>query len=265
MTESDPVTQPQPLPEPDGHGTPHDVAGPGNARHAAESKGAGSTGMGLLRETAIIVVSALVLSWLIKTLLVQAFFIPSPSMHDTLVEGDRVMVSRLVPRVLDIHRGDIVVFKDPGGWLGTYVPPDHGPLGNAVVEGLTIVGLMPQDSGEHLIKRVIGVPGDHVTCAGGPDAKIEVNGVAITETAYLKPGSMPSETAFDVVVPDGMLFVLGDNRQNSADSRAHLGNPGGGFVPVDNVVGTAFATVWPFSRATWHRNPGDVFAQVPAP
>ncbi|ACZ30203.1 signal peptidase I [Xylanimonas cellulosilytica DSM 15894] len=267
MTESDPVTHPQPMPDPSPDGIHH--AGLGTGRPAAHASGNGrpgaaSRGLGLLRETAIIVVSALVLSWLIKTLLVQAFYIPSPSMYDTLVEGDRVMVSRLVPRVLDIHRGDIVVFKDPGGWLDPYVPPDHGPIGNAVVTGLTAVGLMPQDTGEHLIKRVIGLPGDHVTCCDA-DGQVDVNGVAITETPYLRPGQVPSKASFDVVVPDGMLFVLGDNRGDSADSRAHLGNPGGGFVPVDNVVGTAFATVWPFPRATWHRNPGDVFEQVPAP
>jgi signal peptidase I len=254
------VTQEHPLPEPAGAATQHAGSGGGSHRRATESKG-----LGLLRETAIIVVSALVLSWLIKTLLVQAFFIPSPSMSDTLVTGDRVMVSRLVPRVLDIHRGDIVVFKDPDNWLrGEYTPPDYGPVGNAVVTGLTAIGLMPQDTGEHLIKRVIGLPGDHVTCCDA-DGKVEINGVAITETAYLLPGSIPSQRPFDVVVPEGKLWVMGDNRQNSADSRYHMDDPSGGFVPIDNVVGTAFATVWPFSNATWHRNPGDVFAKVPAP
>jgi signal peptidase I len=265
VTESDPVTDQ--LPEPVRPGAHRAENGPG--QHRAEGsrrrrQASGSKGLGLLRETAIIVVSALVLSWLIKSLLVQAFYIPSPSMHDTLVEGDRVMVSRLVPRVLDIHRGDIVVFKDPGNWLETYVPPDRGPIGNAVVTGLTAVGLMPQDTGEHLIKRVIGTPGDHVSCEGD-GAPVVVNGVPLDETSYIRPGEVPSKNAFDEVVPEGMLFVMGDNRGDSADSRAHLGSPGGGFVPIDNVVGTAFATVWPFPHATWHRNPGDVFAQVPAP
>ncbi|WP_425954515.1 signal peptidase I [Xylanimonas sp. McL0601] len=230
-----------------------------SARHKPRN-----AGLGLMRETAIIVVSALVLSWLIKSLLVQAFFIPSESMQDTLEVGDRVMVSRLVPRVLDIHRGDVVVFRDPGGWLPPYVAPDYGPIGNAVARGLTVVGLLPQDTGEHLIKRVIGVPGDHVTCCNA-DGKVEVNGTAITETPYIKPGSIPSQDPFDTVVPDGMLFVMGDNRQDSSDSRYNTGKPGGGFVPIDNVVGTAFATVWPFDHATLHRNPGSVFEQVPEP
>ncbi|QAY62253.1 signal peptidase I [Xylanimonas allomyrinae] len=235
------------------------VRSAGVSRHRAPKKG-----LGLLRETAIIVVSALVLSWLIKSLLVQAFFIPSASMEDTLEVGDRVMVSRLVPRVLDLHRGDIVVFRDPGGWLRPYEPPDHGPIGNAIGRGLTAVGLLPQDTGEHLIKRVIGLPGDHVTCCDA-DGKIEVNGTAITETSYIKPGSIPSQVPIDQTVPEGMLFVMGDNRQDSADSRFNTSKPGGGFVPIDNVVGTAFATVWPFDRATWHRNPGSVFEQVPEP
>ncbi|WP_242496256.1 signal peptidase I [Xylanimonas protaetiae] len=256
------MTHPQPGPEP----TPTDArpapAGRPGSRETRRRRGVGAS---LLRETAVIVVSALALSWLIKTLLVQAFLIPSGSMHDTLVEGDRVMVSRLVPRVFDLHRGDIVVFKDPDHWLRGYVTPDRGPLGDAMVTALTAVGLMPQDSGEHLIKRVIGLPGDHVSSEGGPGAKVLVNGVPITETAYIEPGSMPSEVPFDVVVPDGKLWVMGDNRQDSADSRAHQGTPGGGFVPVDDVVGTAFATVWPLTRMTWHSNPGDVFAQVPAP
>jgi signal peptidase I len=246
----------------------HPAAGPAHARAASPDGGRPGTpasrGLGFVRETAIIVVSALVLSWLIKTLLVQAFFIPSESMSDTLIKDDRVLVSRLVPRVLDIHRGDIVVFKDPGDWLEPTETKDRGVIGDAVVDALTAVGLMPQDSGEHLIKRVIGLPGDHVMCCNA-DGKIEVNGIAITETPYIRPGSLPSQIPFEQVVPSGMLWVLGDNRQNSADSRFHLGDPGGGFVPIDNVVGTAFATVWPFSRATWHRNPAEVFAQVPAP
>ena len=230
-----------------------------SARHKARSKG-----LGLLRETAIIVVSALVLSWLIKTLLVQAFYIPSQSMEDTLEKGDRVMVSRLVPRVFDINRGDIVVFKDPGDWLAPYVPPDYGPIGNVVARGLTLVGLLPQDTGEHLIKRVVGLPGDTVECCTA-EGLVTVNGVAIEETEYLKRGVAPSQTTFSTVVPEGMLFVMGDNRSNSQDSRYNTGKPGGGFVPVDNVVGTAFATVWPFDRATWHRNPGSVFDGVPQP
>jgi len=215
----------------------------------------------LLRETAIIVVSALVLSLLIKTFLVQAFFIPSASMEDTLVEGDRVMVSRLVPGAFDVHRGDVVVFKDPGGWLPPPAPQDESPVSEAVRAALTFVGLLPQDTGEHLIKRVVGVPGDHVVCCDA-EGRVSVNGEPIDET-YIKPGSVPSQDEFDRTVPEDMLFVMGDNRQNSADSRYNTGKPGGGFVPMGNVVGTAFVKVWPLSHLGLLRNPGDVFADVP--
>ncbi|MCF4122902.1 signal peptidase I [Antribacter sp. KLBMP9083] len=218
--------------------------------------------LAMLKETAIIVVSALVLSWIIKSFLVQAFFIPSASMQDTLEVGDRVMVSRLTPGPFDLRRGDIVVFKDPGGWLGPYVPPDRGPVGNAITSGLTFVGLLPQDTGEHLIKRVIGLPGDHVVCCDA-EGRVTVNDVDLTETSYIAPGSVPSQDPFDTVVPEGMLFVMGDNRQNSQDSRYNTSKPGGGFVPVENVVGAAFATVWPFDRATWLSNPSEVFEYVP--
>jgi len=216
----------------------------------------------LLRETVVILVSALVLSLVIKTFLFQAFYIPSASMRETLIQGDRVLVTKLAPGPLDVHRGDIVVFKDPGGWLPPVVPAEQSALRDRVTQVLTYVGLLPQDSGEHLIKRVIGLPGDHVASdgTGGP---VTVNGVGITEP-YLRPSSVPSEVAFDVVVPEGSVWVMGDNRQNSQDSRYHLGDPGGGSVPVDNVVGVAFVTVWPADRFELLRNPGATFAAVPA-
>jgi len=221
-------------------------------------------GLTLLKETGIIVVSALIVSWLIKTFLIQAFFIPSESMEDTFERGDRVMVSRLVPRFFEVHRGDIVVFKDPGDWLTHYPTTDRGPIGNALVTIFTGVGLLPQDSGEHLVKRTIGVAGDHVACCNAAGL-VTVNGTPISEQLYLRPGAIPSQIAFDVVVPPDSLFVMGDNRQNSADSRFNTDKPYGGFVPVENVVGTAFATVWPFSRAMLLRNPGSVFESVPNP
>lgn len=216
-------------------------------------------GVGFLREVAIIVISALVLSWLIKTFLIQAFFIPSESMEDTLQVDDRVMVSRMVPEVFDAHRGDIVVFTDPGGWL----PAQRVEPTNAVGDFLTWIGLRPQDNGDHLIKRVIGTEGDRVTCCDD-DGRVSVNGVPLDET-YLKPGAIPSEVEFDAMVPADSLFVMGDNRQNSGDSRYHLGDPGGGFVPLDDVTGSAFVRVWPFDRFAMLRNPGEVFADVPAP
>ncbi len=222
-----------------------------------------SAGGSLLRETAIILVSALVLSWLIKTLLVQAFFIPSSSMHDTLVEDDRIMVSKLTPGPFDLERGDIVVFKDPGGWLEGQKPVEATGWRGALNDVLTFVGLYPQDAGEHLVKRVIGLPGDRVACAG-PGEPVTVNGVALDEP-YLAEGAIPSQMAFDVTVPPDSLWVMGDNRQRSSDSRLHQGDPGGGAIPVDNVVGKAFVLVWPLDRATVLHNPGDTFEDVPDP
>jgi signal peptidase I len=215
----------------------------------------------MLRESAIIVVSALVLSMVIKTFLVQSFYIPSESMEDTLEVGDRVLVTKLAPGPLDVHRGDVVVFKDPGGWLPPASGPERTGIGKVAVDALTFVGLLPQDSGEHLIKRVIGVPGDTVACCD-EQGRVSVNGVSIDEP-YLAPGVEPSEIEFSVVVPEDSLWVMGDNRQNSQDSRYNQGNPGGGSIPIGNVVGVAFLTLWPPDRATVLRNPGDTFAEVP--
>ncbi|MCR6706117.1 MULTISPECIES: signal peptidase I [Cellulomonas] len=220
-----------------------------------------SAGGSILRETAIILVSALVLSWLIKTFLVQAFFIPSSSMHDTLVEDDRIMVSKLTPGPFDLERGDIVVFKDPGGWLEGQKPVEATGWRGAMNDVFTFVGLYPQDAGEHLVKRVIGLPGDRVACAG-PGEPVTVNGVALDEP-YLAAGAIPSQMDFDITVPPNSLWVMGDNRQSSSDSRLHRGDPGGGSIPIGNVVGKAFVLVWPLDRATVLHNPGATFEDVP--
>lgn len=217
---------------------------------------------GLLREALVVMVSALVLSVLIKTFLAQAFYIPSGSMEDTLEFGDRVMVTKLAPGPLELERGDLVVFVDPGGWLN--VPEDTRPAWQrSVSDVLTWVGILPQDAGHHLIKRIIGMPGDHVVCCHD-DGNLVVNGEEIDEP-YLKPGVNPSEIEFDIVVPEGQLWLLGDNRSNSADSRAHMGRPGGGTVPIDNVVGRAFVLLWPLDRFTLINNPEDVFSSIPDP
>ena len=242
-------------------GDPRDPGTPGAHRdHAARPA---RRRWSFAREIGVIVVAALVISFLIKTFVVQPFVIPSPSMENTLIEDDRVLASRFVPRFLDVHRGDVVVFKDPGGWLSA--TPREEPSGVVKVGEtfLTFIGIRPVDADEHLIKRTIGLPGDHVTCCDA-QGRVSVNGVPIDET-YIKPGSVPSEIPFDVVVPEGYLFVLGDNRQNSGDSRYNTDKPGNGFVPIDNVVGTAVAKVWPLDRASLMRNPGSVFEDVPEP
>lgn len=239
--------------------------------HARSDEGSGaggrapkqrSRGMSALRESVIVLGTALVLSLLIKTFLVQSFYIPSESMESTLVEGDRVMVSRLVPGPFDLHRGDVVVFVDPGGWL-TPSTAEGNAIRDALISAGEFIGLLPSNTGSHLIKRVIGMPGDTVTCCDA-SGRLMVNGVPIDEP-YVIDGAVPSERTFEVIVPEGHLWVMGDNRPNSADSRIHLGKPGGGFVPIDNVVGVAQLRIWPFDRWGVLRNPGDTFADVPDP
>ncbi len=216
----------------------------------------------MLRETGIILVSAIVLSLVIKTFFAQAFYIPSGSMENTLLVGDRVMVTKLAPGPLSVNRGDIVVFKDPGGWLDPVTPAPQTPAQQVISSTLTFIGLLPQDSGEHLIKRVIGVAGDHVECCD-EQGRLMINGVSVDEP-YIAEGSVPSQVEFDVVVPEGSVWVMGDNRGNSEDSRFHQGNPGGGSVPVDDIVGVAFVTVWPADRLGLLRNPGTTFEAVPS-
>ena len=207
-------------------------------------------------ELVVLLVVALVLAVGVKALLVQAFYIPSGSMDDTLVLHDRILVQKVsywgpgVP-----SRGDIVVFEDPGGWL----QGDAGPqASNPVAEGLEVFGLFP--TGGHLVKRVIGVGGDTVACCDR-SGRVTVNGTALDED-YLPSGESPSVVRFEQEVPEGHLWVMGDNRSHSADSRAHLGDPGGGFVAVDEVVGKVFSVVWPLRHATLVHRP-ETFEAVP--
>ena len=185
---------------------------------------------------------ALVLAAVTKTFFVQSFFVPSGSMRPLFEKDDRILVEKVSYWNGDIHRGDVVVFDDSQHWLdpGT-VQEASGP----VQEGLEAVGLWP--TGGHLVKRVIGMPGDEVACCDA-NGHVTVNGVALDESDYLARGVQPSELSFEVTVPDDRLWVMGDNRQNSDDSRAHLDETGGGFVPVDDVVGKAWAIVWPLGR-----------------
>jgi signal peptidase I len=219
-----------------------------------------------VKEFAIVVGMALVLSFIVKTWLLQAFYIPSGSMEDTLVLNDRVIVSKLTPGPIDLERGDIVVFADPGSWLEETPAVPHGKVVTAIRETMTFVGLLPDNSENHLIKRVIGLPGDHVVCCdeGG---RITINGAAIKEP-YLKPGDAASEQDFDITVPRGRVWVMGDHRSNSADSRAHdspENNGSQGSVDERLIVGRAVALVWPLDHLTWLSNPHAVFAKVPAP
>lgn len=193
-------------------------------------------------ESILLVATALVLALIVKTFFFQAFYIPSDSMVPTMVQNDKLLVQKVSYWGSDTpDRGDIVVFRDPGNWLGA---GDLDPDPNAVQRGLEAIGLYP--SGGHLIKRVVGIGGDSVRCCNAKGLTV-VNGTPVTEP-YLADASVNADETFDITVPKGYLWVEGDNRGNSADSRAHLGEPGGGFISVDDVVGKAWLRVWPLDR-----------------
>ncbi|MET8628291.1 signal peptidase I [Kitasatospora sp. NPDC004669] len=202
-----------------------------------------------LKELPILIGIALILALVIKTFFVQAFSIPSESMQNTLQVGDRVLVDKLTPWFgAEPERGEVVVFHDPGGWLNDEPTQQSG---NSFVRGvqdvLSFVGLMPSANEKDLIKRVIAVGGDTVECKG--DGPVKVNGVALDEP-YIYPGNTPCGTQpfGPLKVPDGRIWVMGDHRADSLDSRFHMDQPGGGAVPVDNVIGRAFVVAWPVSH-----------------
>ncbi len=200
----------------------------------------------LLRELPALLVVAVLVSLVIKTFLVQFFFIPSGSMENTLQIQDRVAVNR-IPFLRDINRGDIVVFHDPANWL----PPVPENSGNKVIgtikEGLVAVGVLPNPAKQYLVKRVIGVPGDKVECCSKSGALL-VNGKETTEP-YIFAGNKPSETKFNVTVPEGKVWVMGDHRGASADSRYHQDDVNNGMVPIKEITGRVVAVIWPFNHA----------------
>src|ERR1700691_1136101 len=197
----------------------------------------------LWRELPVLVVIAVVLALVIKTFVVQPFYIPSGSMQNTLEIGDRVLVNKVVYHLRGISRGDIVVFNGEGSWDPEPVTSSN-PVSKLVGGLENLVGI---SHGDDYIKRVIGLPGDHVACCNA-EGKITVNGVPLSETSYLYPGNAPSATRFNITVPPGRLWVMGDHRAISYDSRGHIGDPGGGTIPENQVVGRAFVIIWPPSQ-----------------
>lgn len=205
--------------------------------------------LSFLRDLVVILLVAVLVSWALKTFLVRSFYIPSASMEQTLQIEDRIIVNQLVPQLMPVEYGDVVVFRDPGGWLMPTVTADRGWFADSVEWVLSMVGLAAPDSEEHLVKRVVGLPGDTVVCCS-PSGQLEVNGVGLVEP-YLKlpQGQVAvAEQAFEVTVPADSIFVLGDNRYNSQDSRAHLDEPSGGFIPLGHVVGKALVISMPIDR-----------------
>ncbi|MGW4164383.1 signal peptidase I [Streptomyces sp. NPDC004788] len=216
-----------------------------------------------VREIPVLVGVAVLIALVLKTFLVQAFVIPSGSMEQTIRIDDRVLVDKLTPWFgAKPQRGDVVVFQDPGNWLQQETaPPADDPVGvRQLKQALTFIGLMPSADERDLIKRVIAVGGDTVKCCG-EDGRITVNGVPLDEP-YLHPGNPPSKIPFEVKVPQGRIFVMGDHRSDSADSRYHLDEPDHGTVSEEQIVGRAVVIAWPFGH--WRRlEERSVFASVP--
>jgi signal peptidase I len=193
------------------------------------------------RELPILLGVAIIVAFLVRQFVVQTFFIPSGSMEETLLVDDRVLVNKLVYDFRQPERGEIIVFVSPQSWRNT---PEH----------------------EDYIKRVIGVPGDHVICCD-PQGRIQVNGHSLDEP-YVYPGNRMAPEDFDITVPQGRLWVMGDHREASGDSLANYNNHGQNIdeatVPIDSVIGRAFVLFWPFNRTTWLTVP-ETFSGVPAP
>ncbi len=230
----------------------------------------------LWQEVLIIAVVAVTAAALVKAFLLQSFYIPSESMAPGLVRSDRIVVEKVSYELGGSpRRGDVVVFADPGDWLPA--GEAAGPTGT-VAQVMERIGLYP--SGGHLVKRVIGVAGDSIHCCDD-QGRILVNGAALDERGYAREeGQQDGSACFGPVhdcdwtagpVPEGAIFVLGDNRSHSADSSYHLCasgdpdcTPGDEFVPVDLVVGKVVVLMWPWSHFAWLHRP-DAFAAVPGP
>ena len=234
-------------------------ADPKGGKGGKDAKGgkSGKSRRSFWRELPVLVIVALVLALIIKSFAIQAFFIPSGSMQNTLEIGDRVLVNKVVYHLRPIHRGDIIVFDGTGSWDFDSPPASSNIFSKAIDELEGLVGIS-QDPNIY-IKRVIGLPGDHVVCCN-TKGQITVNGVPLSESSYLYPGNAPSTQKFSITVPAGRLWVMGDHRAVSYDSRGHMGDPGGGTIPESGVIGRAFVIIWPPSQLGLPQHPRDVRA-----
>ncbi len=207
-------------------------------------------------ELALLLVVALALSVAVKTFFVQMFFVPSESMEPLFVRDDRILVQKVSYWNGQVRRGDVVVFEDRDDWLTLQ------PVLNPVQRALSTIGLYP--TGGHLVKRVIGVGGDRIRCCD-QQGRVTVNGVPLDEESYVAEGARPSDRPFDVTVPEGRLWVMGDNRLNSEDSRFHMDLEGNGTIDADSVVGKVWVIVWPAGRWDHVTRPGTFDQPEPAP
>ncbi|WP_049897254.1 signal peptidase I [Nesterenkonia massiliensis] len=210
-------------------------------------------------ELITIVALAILISFLVKTFLLRAFYIPSESMQPTLEVDDRVVVNLLAPGIMEIERGDVVVFEDTRSWWGSGGSTESNPVQDALI----FIGLLPDTSAHYVVKRVVGAEGDTVECCD-ESGRILVNGEPVDEP-YLYPGNAPSDTPFEITVPEGHVWLLGDHREASADSRAHVTEPNSGAVPVEDIIGRTAGIIWPLDRMSGGGSDRDPFENVPDP
>lgn len=238
---------------------PASGADPSDAQHGSERTHRRQR-MPLWLDTLVTMAVALIIAVLVKTFLIQPFYIPSASMNPTLLTDDKILVSKLSPGVFDLQRGDVIVFEDPDDWIPGDATENPTPRVRVMML-LSMVGLAPDPSQDHLVKRLIGTSGDHIVCEeqGGV---LEVNGTPLEEP-YINPQTPACQIAFDVTVPEGKVWVMGDNRYASADSAWHETQGDGGFVDESDITGRAEVIFWPAS--SWDRlNDGrGAFVDVP--